>query len=809
MDTPSSRHVAVRAFVLGRSAPTGRRQVALLLAATLAVLLPQLSAPPVATAEPGPVRQPTARTVTADGLPTAQINGVVWSQVIAGNTVFAGGQFTSVRPAGSPEGTGESPRSNLMSYDIRTGVSTAFAPTFNGPIQVLALSPDAQTLYVGGQFTLVDGARRDRIAAFSVATGELTPLAAKVNSTVRAIAVIGEVVYFGGNFSQVNGVSRSRLAAVRSSTGALTAWAPAADDGVQALVVTPDQTRVVVGGNFGKLGTTTAPGMGAVDASTGAVRPWRVNTVVKDYGDKSAILALSADEDTVYGSGYTFGRGEVATGNFEGVFAANPQTSNLEWLQDCHGDTYDVEAVGDVVYSVGHAHFCSNIGGFPDTTPRTAYHRALAVTKGATGTVNKNTQLGSAYGNFAGQAAPSLYNWFPALQPGTFTKLNQSAWDVEANADYVALGGEFTHVNKVGQQGLVRFALPAAAPNKVGPGDASAATTPRAGAASGASVALSWTANWDRDDQVLTYEVLRNNVVVKRLTATSQFWRRPRLNHVDRSGTPGVRYSYRIRASDPDKNTVTSPAITITYPSDPRYAQLIKTDGATHHWRLGSGRGQTTDPDSVGQLPMVLSAGVQLGTTGALTVDANRAAAFTGSSTAVARTAASSQPATARIEAWFKAAGSTSGGALVGFGGTSATTTVAGDRRLYLDAAGHLRFAVHPTGAPAAVTLASPGTYRTGTWHQVVAVQSGSGIALYVDGTQVAVASRALPMPVVSGVWTLGGTTPTSLVDAPTGAYLGGLDEVSVASSALSARQVHQHYKTGAPLRVTGVGVKR
>ncbi|MCW2534292.1 MAG: Conserved secreted protein of unknown function, putative domain, partial [Blastococcus sp.] len=61
--------------------------VALLLAAgTLGLLVPGTaqadSAPP--TTSPA-----TPSTVTADGLPTVQINGVVWSQVVVGDTVYA------------------------------------------------------------------------------------------------------------------------------------------------------------------------------------------------------------------------------------------------------------------------------------------------------------------------------------------------------------------------------------------------------------------------------------------------------------------------------------------------------------------------------------------------------------------------------------------------------------------------------------------------------------------------------------------------------------------------------------------------
>src|SRR4051794_24778641 len=46
----------------------------------------------------------TPATVSADALPTWQINGVVWSQVLVGNTVYVTGSFTKARPPGVAAG---------------------------------------------------------------------------------------------------------------------------------------------------------------------------------------------------------------------------------------------------------------------------------------------------------------------------------------------------------------------------------------------------------------------------------------------------------------------------------------------------------------------------------------------------------------------------------------------------------------------------------------------------------------------------------------------------------------------------------
>ena len=508
-----------------------------------------------------PVAQPTSTMVTADALPTVQVDGVVRAQVVIGSTVYVGGEFTTARPAGAAPGTSTVKRTNLLAYDIRTGVLlTTFTPaTLNGPVRTLAVSSDKKTLYVGGSFTKVGFQARGRLAAFSAATGSLRRSAIpSFNGPVDTIAVVSTTAYVGGAFGIVDGRNRSRLAAFTTSTGALTSWAPTASDEVQALVATPDKTKIVVGGSFTTLNTTTTRGLGAVSARTGASKTWLINKVVKDYGPKSAILGLAADADTVYGVGYAYGGG-----NFEGTFAANPADGSIKWLEDCHGDSYDVAPIGNAVYVVGHPHFCANVGGFPDTSPRTRWQRAVAFTKTAKGTLATNSQLGAHYGDFGGQPAPSLYNWFPDLTPGTFTGATQAAWSLTGTTSYLSAGGEFTAVNGKSQQGLVRFAIPTLAPNAQGP-QLETGTEPQLEQSGTSAATVTWAANSDRDDKTLTYAILRDGQVVHTATVASTFWKRPTSSWTDTGLTTGRAYRYQVRATDPDGNTVTSASTSIT-----------------------------------------------------------------------------------------------------------------------------------------------------------------------------------------------------------------------------------------------------
>ncbi len=505
-----------------------------------------------------PLLQRNSSAVSGDALPTAQVDGIVYKQVIVGNTVFAAGRFATARPAGVAKGgAGTVARSGLMSYDIRTGKMTKFAPKFTGGVEgapteldALALSPDKKILYVGGNFTAVNGKKRTFLASFTVSTGHLRPLSATIKSQVRAIATVGNTVYLGGYFKSINGTSRLYAGAVKASTGALLAWNPKANSSVEALLVNPGKDRVIIGGRFSTLGGHQARGMGAVTTVAGSVRTWKANLKIQDYGSDSAILDLTADKDTIYGAAYGY-----QAGNFEGVFAVSTKVGSIKWLQDCHGDQYSVAPIGNYIYSVGHAHFCKNIGGFSEIAPQ----RAMVVTKAAHGTVAHNTQTDSDnYTDWAGYQAPSIVNWFPVLNTGSFSGSHQGAWSVRGTSKYVVLGGEFTTVNGQQQQGLVRFTTPGnGAPGKLGPVGSSNGMTPHVVTNNSTGRTLAWLANYDRDDRDLTYKVLRDGKVVATLVRASSFYHRPQLTWKDKSAKLGVGYHYQIFVQD-QKNSVRS-----------------------------------------------------------------------------------------------------------------------------------------------------------------------------------------------------------------------------------------------------------
>ena len=144
---------------------------------------------------------------------------------------------------------------------------------------VFSVLPVGDRIYIGGDFTHMDGVPRNRLAAIDATTGagDAGFNAGKVDKAARAIAVSGNRLYVGGDFSTVKGQSRTRLALVDATTGALDAnWTPSADNMVTSLVLSPDGTRLYAGGRFTSVSGQSRLRLAALDsANTGAPLPWR------------------------------------------------------------------------------------------------------------------------------------------------------------------------------------------------------------------------------------------------------------------------------------------------------------------------------------------------------------------------------------------------------------------------------------------------------------------------------------------------------------------------------------------------------
>ena len=771
-----------------------RRLLSGLLAAALIPLGAVTLAPAApAAADPAPAGAAGApSTVSADALPTAQINGIVWDQVVVGDVVYAVGKFSAVRPAGSPAGQNESPRSNAMAYNINTGEILDWAPTTNATINTIAASADGQTLYLGGEFTTLNNQTAWRVGAVRAADGQRVPLGASANNSVKALSVSanGQTLYIGGAFTQINSSARQRVAAINLSTQKVTGFAPKIDNYyVRSIVEATDGSAVAIGGAFESVGGSDKPGHGiAIFETDGTLRKNNVSSVVRGAGAEASVMSVKADEQGLYAASYS------RLGTFEGVMRLNWTTGNIDYMADCHGDSYDVLPAGDVVYAASHSHDCSNIGGFPDVAYH--YHNAVAYTNAATGTVEATHVRG--YKSYEGQNATTNLNFYPDFTPGKISGAVQATWTVEGNDKYVVYGGEFLAVNGTAQQGLVRFARRDIAPNKQGPMDKGGAfkvsgSSPRAGV-----VSLSFKANWDRDDKTLTYNVFRdsmNGQPVSSQSVTAGFWERPDLSATD-VVDPGSTHRYRVQVTDQWGASTTSDWVTVKAGEGQglsKYGARVLADGAAHYWSFDETSGDKAE-DFVAQRNMTVQGkaykrggGSVLGSGASLTMtsDANN-------KSHAATRVASQAPTAFSMEAWVRTS-STSGGAIMSYGSSATNQSWNRDRMVYMRNDGTLSFMLYPGKL---ATITTPKSYNDGQWHHIVASLSPtSGAMLYVDGNLAAFDGSMTEGQSYSGYWRIGGDALNGVNGQPSNTNIqADIDEAAVYSTPLSARQIAEHY---------------
>ena len=532
-------------------------------------LVAQTYSAPKTYADSKPVSTTETPTVTVDALPTTQIDGVVLSQVIVGNTVYATGKFSTARPAGvALGGAGTVTRTNLLAYDITTGIlNTTFVHSLQGEAaegRSITVSPDKTKLFVGGKFTAVDGVAKANLVAFDVKTGAVLPGYTGPNSSIKSVSATNSKLFIGGAFSTVGSSARKNLAAYNTSDGSLiTFWTATTNAPVASIIVSPDESKLIIGGPFTTVNTRTFYGSAAVETRTGASVAWASSNAayaMQNYDtatQSSSITHFSTDGKLIYVSAFSF-KAPQSTQWMEGTAAINPTNGAIVWMNDCHGDTYATFPQNGVLYSVSHAHDCAGMGGFPDRSHPNYNQYALAQTLTTSGTNGVSTFN---YPSKKGIAKTTLLNWYPRFTNGSATNSKQAGWTITGNGTYLAIGGEFPTVSGKAQQGLVRFGPASVAPNKVGPTGYSGGVVSNGPVVNG-SVLVSVPAAYDYDNRMLTYTFYRDSgtTPVKTISVQSTFWDRQTVSFTD-TNVPAGAHTYKVIVTDAFGNSHTGTAL--------------------------------------------------------------------------------------------------------------------------------------------------------------------------------------------------------------------------------------------------------
>jgi hypothetical protein len=195
---------------------------------------------------------------TLDAPFTPRPNGTVYAIAVdyARNRVYIGGTFAAVQ---------QEPHTRIAALDLTTGTPiSSWTASASAEVRSLVLSPDGNTLYVGGKFTTLNGTTRNRIGALNPSTGALLSFNPGTNGDVYAIApdATGSTLYVGGSFTNLAGTTRNRIGAVTSSGTLVTTFNPSANAPVWSLALSG--STVYAGGSFATIGGQSRPNVAAL-----------------------------------------------------------------------------------------------------------------------------------------------------------------------------------------------------------------------------------------------------------------------------------------------------------------------------------------------------------------------------------------------------------------------------------------------------------------------------------------------------------------------------------------------------------------
>lgn len=266
------------------------------------------------------------RTDGVEGLAASQANPLVdakvWDIAYIGDRMFVSGSFTTV--VRSTDAWQREPQAFVAAMDYRTGkFIDTWRPSLNGPAWALDVLPDGNLL-VGGEFTEVNGAAREALVALDPLTGETAasftgsvarPWSDKL-ALVRDTFVQGNDLYVIGNFARAfgagNRVDVTKVVRMNATSGRPDAgWKPVlAGKSGWSVVATADGQVVHLGGEFASVNGDPATNTYAVvDGNTGALVPganhglpvpphraWPVGGVIYDLEIQGNLVYLAGAE---------------------------------------------------------------------------------------------------------------------------------------------------------------------------------------------------------------------------------------------------------------------------------------------------------------------------------------------------------------------------------------------------------------------------------------------------------------------------------------------------------------------------------
>lgn len=284
-----------------------------------------------------------ALSVYPDGTPTSWIPNInlnVNSVQQYGNSIYLGGQFSTVNGSAV---------SNLVSVNNSTGATVNSNYAVNDVVASVQVVEN--TLYLSGSFTSVKSVPRNYVAAMDLPSETVTAFDPNYdyvmsNPGARFVSAGNGVVLVASFRSTVNVVSRSNFAVIDEYTGKPIEGTPYFDLPIK--VLHRIDNRLFVGGEFTSVQGQTKNGMLVLDLPHYTINPSSPTIAGSTYDVRS----MTSDESRIY----AVGNGILTVNGLtrRNAFALNlGDLSVTNWNPDLNGDGNTVLLVRDLVFIGG------------------------------------------------------------------------------------------------------------------------------------------------------------------------------------------------------------------------------------------------------------------------------------------------------------------------------------------------------------------------------------------------------------------------------------------------------------------------
>ena len=295
------------------------------------------------------------------------LDGEVFDSVIIGNRVIVVGDFTQIRNVGGATIT----QPYIAAYNADSG---RFDGTFRPDVDnfINAIATDGSAVYIVGQFGRVDGEAHRRVAKVDSNGDVVSAFDTSVGTTPDAVAFGQGRVFIGGNFTSVNGQGVEALAALNPDTGNLDASTDfnfefsvqtGGGIGVRWLEVSPNGSqlwathtaRFIDGQNRTGVARFNISGAGTTLAN------WSTNLYDNElarFGGALRMRRLAISPDGSYVVVVTSGGDRPPAGDTANRFPTSGGANvNADWVSRHFDTVLGVTISNDAVYVGGHFQF--------------------------------------------------------------------------------------------------------------------------------------------------------------------------------------------------------------------------------------------------------------------------------------------------------------------------------------------------------------------------------------------------------------------------------------------------------------------